>query len=211
MNREQIREKTRVLLDEYSDQGGWETEELDHIIDLAHNEVASLFQAQDDSFYLSPHTFALLPTIEQYDLPDDFLKIKRITDSEGVPLTRLYKLTDRNEYIGYGDVKLYYFQGNQIGFLDIPSVAENLPCLYVRRPTPMDDDADSPDVPEYLGHDLIVLESAVLALAMDEEINPTLNSKAAHLKNQIQELYYTRNVDFPRQQERDEALDDLDL
>ena len=211
MTRSEIREKAQVLLDEYSDQGGWEVPELDHHIDFAHNEVASLFLKMDDSYYLKTANISLVAGTELYNLPSDCLKIKRITDPDGVPISRLYKLTDRYEYIGYGDVKLYYLQGSQIGFLDIPSTAETFGCLYVHAPVAMTDDDDSPDVPEYLGHDLIAFETAVSALAQDEEINLTLNAKAKNLRTQIEEFYYTRNIDFPRQAPRDEALDDLDL
>jgi hypothetical protein len=211
MTREQIREKSRVLLDEFSDQGGWETDELNHLIDLASNDVCSLFMKLDDSHYLKSGSIITEATKELYDLPTDFLKIKRLVDSDGVPLTRLYKVTDRYEYIGYGDVKLYYLQGIQIGLLDIPSTAETLALLYVHAPLAIASDAASPDCPEYLGHDLIIYKTAVLALTLDEESNDILNYKVKELEDQIIDLYYTRNIDFPRQQERDEALDDLDL
>jgi hypothetical protein len=212
MTRAQVRTKLQVLLDEYSDQGGWEIAELDHIIDLASNEVASLFLKIDDSHYLESTPVNVSPILgELYDLPNDFLKVKRMVDSDGVPITRLYKITDRYQYLGYGDIKLYYLQGSKIGFLDVPGTAETLTLLYVRTPEQMDDDADSPDVPEYLGHDLIVYKAAIIALSMDEESNDIINYQAKQLEDDIQELYYTRNVDFPRQQERDEALDDLDI
>jgi len=211
MTRGEIREKAQVLLDEYSDQGGWEPEELNHIIDLAYNQVAALFLQVDKSHYISDHNFSLLPTIEKYDLPDDFMHVQRITNSYGTPLTRLYKLIDRTRYIGVGYVGKYYFQGNQIGFLDIPAVAATYPCLYIRRPAALVSDDSVPDVPEYLGHDLIVVEAAILALAIDEEQNGTLDHKARTLKNDIQNLYHTRNVDQSRQAEGDEALDELDL
>jgi len=210
MTRGEIRSKAQVLLDEFADQGGWTPEELNHIIDLAYNAVAALFLQLDDSYYISTHDFSLQPTIEQYDLPDGCVKIKRIVDINGTPLTRLYRLTSRQDYIGTGFTKTYYFQGSHIGFLDIPAVAATYPCLYIRRPTVLVNDDSVPDVPEYLGHDLIVIEAAISALVMDEEQNSTLEFKARQLRNDIRDLYYTRNADFSRQAEGDEALDDLD-
>jgi hypothetical protein len=211
MTRAEIRSKTQVLLDEYADQGGWTPEELDHIIDLAHNAVAALFLRIDDSYYISTHDFSLSPSVELYALPTGCVKIKRIVDANGTPVTRLYRLTNRCDYVGTGYTKTYYFQGNQIGFLDIPTVAATYPCLYIRRPTVLVNDDSVPDVPEYLGHDLIVVEAAITALAMDEEINSTLEDRARTLRGDIRTLYYTRNADFSRQADSDEALDDLDL
>lgn len=212
MNRLQIRTKVKVLIEEYAGAGTGDLseDELNHLIDLSCNKVASIFINKDDSYYTKVGTFSLQPNIELYDLPADCLYIKRVVDSIGEPFGRLYDLTRRIEFIDQAQLLVYYLQGNQIGFLDIPSAAASLPYLYIRTPIALVDDDSIPDMPVFLGHDLVVIETTILALQVDEEQSATLDSMAKDLRRQIDEIYYTRNKDYTYQVPGDQALNDLD-
>lgn len=211
MNREQIRDKVRVLIDEYGSEDRWENEPLNHLIDLAYKKVTALFMAMDDSYYSVADTFNLESTVELYDLPDDFLRIKSILNNLNEPVFRLYNVATKNDYLSGsgGTPTRYYFQGNQIGFLDIPNAALDYPYVYIHAPDPLVDDDSVPDVPPYLGHELIAAETAQKALDMDEETSPIVNEEIKDLRKQIVEIYHRRNTDFSPRVEDDPALDDI--
>jgi hypothetical protein len=210
MTRQTIREQVRILIDEYSDQTQVkEDAELNPLIDASFREVAGLFMAMDDSYYITSDHFDLEATVELYNLPANFIAMKSLENEEGDPIERLYNIAERSSCRAAEEVVCYYFQGNQIGFLAVPIVAAIYPYLYIRKPTPIADDNSEPDVPEFLGHDLIVVLTAIKALNLDEETNPELKDKVKELRAQIREIYYRRNKDFPRHIEGDDALDDI--
>jgi len=64
-----------------------------------------------------------------------------------------------------------------------------------------------PDVPAYLGHTLISIVAALLAMDMDEETSSYLINKKRDLERQIIDLYSQRNTDFPRMVESDPDLE----
>ena len=212
MNRSQIRAKVQVLLEEYSGAGTGDLspEEINHLIDLASNKVASIFLSKDDSYYTKVGSFNLTATIELYDLPADCLYIKRIVDGNSEAFGRLLDLTRRSEFIGASALLVYYLQGSQIGFLDVPNASLTIPYLYIRTPIALVDDSSSPDVPAYLGHDLIVIDTAIIALQVDEEQSATLEGMSRELRKQIDDIYYTRNKDFAPQVPGDDAMNDMD-
>jgi hypothetical protein len=209
MTREEIRDKLRVYIDEFSGADRWTDTELNHLIDVAYNKVTSLFLAMDDS-YMTKRTTLAVTTTEFQDLPADFIRLKRLANADGDALHRLYNPAQRDDYIGLGYVVTYYFKGSQLGLLDVPPAAATYSLDYVYRPTPLTSDSQSPEIPIFLGHDLIAVEAAIQALAMDEEESNVLTNEARELKRQIVETYSRRNSDFPRIIEGDELLDDLD-
>ena len=151
MKLSEIRDKTRIHIDEPSEES-WGDKQLNSLIADATEEVASLFLTLDDSYYIADDTFDIKATIELYDLPSDFLRIKELRDEEKNPLFRLYEIGQRSNFLGYGHTVRYYFQGGKIGFLDIPSTDATYPYKYVRAAVALDiiDDEAIPDVPTYL-------------------------------------------------------------
>jgi hypothetical protein len=210
MNRGQIRDKARVLIEEYGEEIAWEDEELDHLIDLSYKKVSSYFMRKDDSLYVKSANLNLEANKPLYDLADDFLRLKDLYNEDDYPIFRLYNPALRYKFLGQGNVVVYYFQGKQLGLLDIPSAGAIYPYNYVYIPAALTSDESTPDVPEYLGHELICHDVAIKALDLDEETSSTLVEETKELRKQIEEIYYTRSTDFPRQSEGDEALDDLD-
>jgi len=211
MNRLQIRNKARTLIDEYGEEASWTNEELNHLIDMAYKKVTSFFMALDESHYTKSASFSITANHEFYALPADFVAIKWVNDENKCPILPLKNSADRVDYLDYGQVVRYYFQKNTIGFLDIPTAAKTFPYEYVYVPADLENDESSPDVPHYLGDELIAAETAIKALEMDEEISPILNEEAKELKKQIREIYYRRNRDYSPQPAGDPALDDLDF
>jgi len=209
MNREQIRKKIQVHIGD-TEEDRLDPSEVNALIDGAYNRVAALFLSINESLFVKDETFSLQPTIELYDLPADCLRIKEITDSNKNPLHRLYKLGERSSYLGHGSVTHYYFQKKQIGFLDIPSSSVTIPYKYIYIPAALVNDESIPDVPEFLGHDLIVIESALDARDVDEEASAHLIYRAKQLYGQIGEVYYRRNTDALPEVPSDPLLDELD-
>jgi len=210
MNREQIRLKVQVHIGD-TEADRLEPEEVNALIDGAYNRVAALFLSINESLFVEDGVFSLQPTVELYDLPVNFLRIKEITDSNKNPLHRLYKLGERSSYLGHGSVTHYYFQKKQIGFLDIPSNSIAIPYKYIYIPAALTGDESIPDVPEFLGHDLIVIESALDARDVDEEASAHLIYRAKQLYSQIGEAYYRRNTDELPEVSPDPLLDELDF
>jgi len=210
MNREQIRIKVQVHIGD-PDGDRLEPGEINALIDGACNRVAALFLSINESLFIKDDTFSLQPTVELYDLPIDCLRIKEITDSNKNPLHRLYKLGERSRYLDSGSVTHFYFQKKQIGFLSIPSASATIPYKYVYYPAALVNDESIPDVPEFLGHDLIVIESALDARDVDEEASAHLIYRAKQLYDQIGEVYYRRNTDELPEVPSDPMLDELDI
>jgi len=210
MNREQIRKKVQVHIGD-TEADRLEPEEVNVLIEGAYNRAAALFLSINESLFVEDGTFPLQPTVELYDLPVDFLRIKEITDPNKNPLHRLYKLGERSAYLGHGSVTHYYFQKKQIGFLDIPPTSIIIPYKYIYSPAALVNDESIPDVPEFLGHDLIVIESALDARDVDEEASAHLIYRAKQLYSQIGEVYYRRNTDELPEVPSDPLLDELDF
>lgn len=208
MKLSEIRARVRIHIDEPNEES-WADAQLNALIADATEEVASLFLALDDSYYVTDGTFDIKAKIETYDLPEGFLRIKELRDNKKNPIFRLYKIGQRSDFLGYGYTERYYFQKGKIGFLDIPSVDAIYPCKFVKVATALDitDENAVPDVPKYLGHTLIAVEASLMALDMDEETSTYLISKSRNLKRQIVDLYSQRNTDFACTVEDDSDLD----
>lgn len=210
MTRQQIRDKARVIIDEYGEEGAWTNTELNHLIDLAFKKIASFFLVLDDTLYAKSGSFSLTANNEFYSLPSDFLAIKWIQDADKQPIYSLRNSAEKYRYVGIGRVVVYYFRKNTIGFSDIPSASATLSYEYIHSPVSIVNDESIPDVPEYLGHELIAAEAAAKALDMDEETSPLLTEEIKDLRKQIVQVYYRRSRDFTPQVPGDPALDDLD-
>ena len=209
MIRSEARARVRIYIDELQEKR-WKNTSIDNLLNELSNEVAALILSLDESYYAKTATFSLQPTQELYNLPDDLLRIKRIKDTNSEPVTRilLSKLWDHEDR-AYTD--RYYFSGNQIGFRKVPAGAASYPYLYLRTPTPMTDDDNSPDVPAYLCHDLICVKTAIDLLDLDEEMDTYLIRKKRDLEEQIKGIYYRRNTDDAEQTASDLLLDDLEV
>jgi hypothetical protein len=210
MDRLAIRDKARVLIGEYGEEKAWTNTELNHLIDLSYKKITAFFMRLDDSFYVKDGSFSLEAQKECYDLPSGFIRFKDLTNSEDMPILRLYNPAYRVNYVGLGEIRVYYFRGNQVGLLDIPSAADTFPYHYVYTPEDLVNDDSIPDVPAYLGHELICHDVAIKALDLDEESSNVLTDEARELKMQILEIYSSRNTDIPRSVGADPALDELD-
>ena len=208
MTLKQIRDRVRIHIDEPSEES-WADAQLNSLIAGATEEVASLFLTLDDSFYITDDTFTIIAGTETYDLPTGFLRIKELRDDKENPIFRLYAVGRRSDFLNIGHTVRYYFQKGKIGFLAIPSADAIYPYKYIKAADALDitDDVAVPDVPEYLGHTLISIYAALVAMDMDEETSSYLINKKRDLERQIIDLYSQRNTDFPRMVESDPDLE----
>jgi len=204
MNRGEIRSLVRIYIDELEEKR-WKDTSLNLLINTVHNSVASLFLSLDESLYSQDDEFAVSTDSELYDLPVDFLRVKSIHTDDDDPVVRT-PISRKKKYEDADSIRVYYFQGNQIGFLKIKS-EQTLPFMYIRAPQPMLTDDAIPDVPVFLGHDLIAVEVAIHALDLDEEMDTYLTRKKKELVEQIKSIHYRRNTDFAEQTEDDEDLE----
>lgn len=212
MTRGDIRTRIRTHIDEPQEER-WKDTELNGLINSAADEVAALILSLDDSHYIEDDEFSLT-TDELYDLPADFHMLKEIVDENGDPLSEIDP-SKRADYIGIGITRVYYFQKNQIGFLDISTGAKTFPYKYIRQPSAQlsldnTDDAETPDCPAFLCHSFIAVLASIEALDMDEETDAVLARKARRIRNLIYDNYHKRSVDGPRVVGGDPDLDGLD-
>jgi len=208
MNRGAIRTRARIFLDEPAE-NRWTDVNLNSLIEEAKNEVAAIFLSLDESYYLKSDHFDLEAGKELYDLPADFIRLKEIHDEdEEVPVK--VSASKRVEYLSRGELVAFYFEKSQIGFLDIPAQAEVINYKYVYSPAELSDDDSIPDVPVYLGHDLIAVLTAIQALDLDEDEDNPLIRKAQRLEDRIRTTYYKRTTHLPQYGESDEELDPID-
>lgn len=213
MTRGEIRARVRVHIDEPVEER-WKDIGLNSLINKAIGKVAAIIMALDESWYIQDDSFSITAT-ELFDLPSDFLRLKELVDENGNPLNET-DASKRSDFIGRGETKAYYFQKSKMGFLDVPNAVKTYPFKYVYTPKTdysldnATDDTKVPDVPVFLCHDLIAVYVAIEALDLDEEIDTYLIREAKSLYKQINDVYYKRSTDGPRQVESDPDLDGLD-
>ena len=208
MNRGAIRTRTRIFLDEPLE-NRWYDVALNSLIEEAKNKVAALFLCLDETNYIKDDHFDLTATTELYPLPADFVRLKEI-HNENNEVPDKIAVSKRSEYINRGEVVAFYFQKNQIGFLSVPTQAEIITYKYVYAPAELATDDSIPDVPTYLGHDLIAVYAAIQALDLDEDEDVPLIRKAQSLEDLIRNVYYKRTTHLPEYGDPDSELDPID-
>lgn len=111
-----------------------------------------LVQCNSD-FYLKKVTRDTIINQDNYILPSDFSKVRKLEYVEGTApndtKTTLTPITIMQEdaFQNYGDPIAYYVRGNYLILRPIPQSVLTLQMLYVYDVATMGDDSDSPDAP----------------------------------------------------------------
>lgn len=160
--RSTLRTDTRSYLDE-STEADWKDTDLNRSINKYYQKVVTAVMETFEDYYLTEATADTVADQQEYSLPTDFFKIRRVEinydiDNSNSAFSRALRfdidaargrLAETNLGIGVVRNPSYYIQGDLIGFLPIPSNNgdEAIKIWYVRYISDMDDDTDTIDIP----------------------------------------------------------------
>lgn len=149
MNREQIRDDVRSIMDELYPTNTWENSMLNVHINRAYSYVCNKVRSSNSKYYFSIDSITTAATVRSYSLPSDCIasNIANLIDDEGYNL----QSDDVNDF----DLKdtsglaRYYDIANNLIFLDpIPTEVREYTLYYYRKPTALTDDEIELDFPE---------------------------------------------------------------
>ena len=111
-------------------------------LDEAMDEIAAEIVFVEPTRLETSATLSLVSGTELYNLPGRCHQIRSVVRTDGTteyPLDPLERAQDRTDYLSSGTNarEKYYFSGNQIGIVPIPSESGNVTVKFIRFPTPM--------------------------------------------------------------------------
>jgi hypothetical protein len=141
-----------------------------------------------------------LTSTGSYDLPDDFIKISRVTLNNYVlSMTSFPEMDnydkDRDVSTPVGQAYKFYVWGRTITVYPYPSVGatDNLDIWYIKRPADMDEDTDISELPSYL-HEDVVRYALIRAKEVDEEFEQASRIQADYDLRLIQSREDSQNL-----------------
>lgn len=205
MTRGEIKALAAYWLDDVS--YGYFTEaQLNVFINQAQREVQKILLNAGQDYYTKCAVSATVINQARYSLPDDFLKIMRlsfITSGSGAnaKYQRIHPIT-RNEqdvaiYDTTGDPLYYFFYKNTFRLAPIPDRSVTLELQYAYRVTDMSDDANTPDVPEDY-HELLAIFAARDGFLKDGRDMAPIERKLKYYEELMRENAQQRAQDSPR-------------
>jgi hypothetical protein len=152
-----LRTHARVYLDEISP-ADWLDSQINRELNYAYSEVYSAIIEVYEDYYKEDATVGLVEDQQDYELPDDFWKLRRLEakyDSDGdyVKATRYDFRQIKSPYdsstFGDSSTPIYELSGNYIKLLPMPSetVTAGIRLSYIKTISEMDDDDDTIDIP----------------------------------------------------------------
>jgi hypothetical protein len=157
-----LRADTRHYLDE-SAQADWLDSDLTRIINKNYHRVVTAVIEVFENYYITEATTDMVASQQEYALPSDFLKIRRVEanydiDSANSSFSRClpididsirYNLANNNAGVTILRNPAYYVQGNLIGFIPIPTNNgdEAIKLWYVALKSDLVEDTDTIDIP----------------------------------------------------------------
>lgn len=140
---------------------------------LDYSNEAQMRVAVDTRSLTKRSQLALLPGQQEYDLPDDVVKVLSVLDSTGQPITP-YQTDDALMFLSGGTMTgatvqgYYMLEPGVIGFLPAPATAATMELYYYARPAQLTSDADF----ELTGDAETLIERLVLASRQDDDGQP---------------------------------------
>lgn len=158
----QLNQATRTYLDE-AVQADWQETEVNREVNNGYHEVVTAVIETFDDYYLTESTADTVADQQEYRLPSDFFKIRRVeinydVDNSGsryqralpVSLDQVRRdLGNENAGIMVQTNPTYFLQGNYMGFIPVPTKAgtDAIKIWYVRQVSDLEEDSDSVDIP----------------------------------------------------------------
>lgn len=157
-----IRNDTRHYLDEATE-SDWLDTDLTRIINKNYHRLISAVVDVFEDYYMTESTADTLANQQEYALPSDFYKIRRVEINYDIDATNSsfsralpvdmdevrYNLANANSGVAIVRNPSYYIQGNYIGFIPIPTRNGNeaIKIWYIKQKVDMVDDTDTIDIP----------------------------------------------------------------
>ena len=211
-----IRTQVRSFLDEPI-AADWTNAELDVLINHKYHEVyTAVINVFEEYATLKEATTAVVADQQEYTLPSDFLKMRRVEvyysdDSNAapkraipVPLDQVRRdLANANVGVQIATNPIYYLRGDVIGLLPIPDEARSagFKIWYYSTVSDMDDDTDTIDLP-YPDRDWMLIAYGATADALrfgqqevaeadkfDEKYNMGLKMMQESLEDRVSEEF----------------------
>ncbi|MDD4984862.1 MAG: hypothetical protein PHQ43_03590 [Dehalococcoidales bacterium] len=158
----QLNQAARTYLDE-AVQADWEETEVNREVNNGYHEVVTAVIETFDDYYLTEATADTVVDQQEYRLPSDFFKVRRVeinydVDNSGsryqralpVSLDQVRRdLGNENAGITVLTNPAYFLQGNYIGFIPVPTNVgtDAIKIWYVRQVSDLDEDSDTVDIP----------------------------------------------------------------
>lgn len=156
--REELRTHARVYLDEVSE-ADWTDAQIDRELNYAYMEVYTAVVEVYEDYYQDTHTFNLVDGTNEYDLPDDFFKLKRLElkfdsdddygyQSKSLDFRQLHRAVNTTDY-GSTFRPVHQLIGNILRILPVPSedVTDGGKLFYITTASEMDSDSDTINIP----------------------------------------------------------------
>jgi len=157
-----LRTDVRHYLDE-STEADWKDSDLNRIINKHYQRVVTAVMETFENYYITEATTDTDENVQEYDLPSDFFKVRRVeinydVDNEDSSFSRALpidldqvrtNLDNSNTGISILRNPVYYLQGNIIGFRPIPTEVgdEAIKIWYIKQVSDMDEETDTIDIP----------------------------------------------------------------
>lgn len=171
MNRAAIRTLVRAWINEPTP-GFFLDSSLDLFIGLASDKLNSLVSQLNEDFFTRSATFSVVSGTSRYDVPGDFVALRRLEKITDDPLQpdriRSFHFPDTER--DAGTLMRYHVRNGQIEFNPIPdgNTAGIYNLFYVYTPAQIAIDTHSPAIPAQF-HDLVALWAVILALPANNE------------------------------------------
>lgn len=154
-----LRNDVRHYLDENTE-ADWLDTDITRIVNKHYQRVVTAVVETYENYYITEATADTVANQQEYSLPTDFFKIRRVEikyDSSGTFSRALpadldsvrVNLGNTNQGLGILRNPTYYIQGSYIGFLPVPTAAgdENIKIWYIKQISDLSSDSSEINIP----------------------------------------------------------------
>jgi len=164
MNRENVRNDVRAIMDEWYPTNTWSNTMLNVHINRAYKYVSNQVRSSNNKYYFTTTTIDTVAAVRTCSLPTNCIasNVANIIDENGSLLIP----DDINDFDlnDTGNLARYYDIANNLIYLDpIPTEIKTYTLYYYRQPTELTADSTDLDFPEGFG-DAVSLKAAEFAV-----------------------------------------------
>lgn len=181
--REELRTHARVYLDEVSE-ADWTDTQINRELNYAYMEVYTTVVEVYEDYYQDTYEFDLVDGTNEYDLPSDFFKLKRLElkydssddayQSRTFDFRQLHRAVNTTDY-GSTYRPVHELIGDKVRILPVPDedVTSGAKLFYIKQIEEMDDDSDTINIPfpdRYAKYVVKAAVSELLSKGQQEEV-----------------------------------------
>lgn len=181
--------------------------ELKDWINDSLSELYDILISKDEDFYLSEYNFSTVADTQDYDLPNDFYKLRAVSNVESTGEYDIpkFNLRERSRFqnAAYDGSILsswfrYRLMGNNIRLSPTPDAAKDIRLYYVPKVTLLTDDTDTFDYGVQPGwQEFIEIDVAIKCLEKEESDTSVLMQRKLMIANRIENMAAGRDSNYP--------------